>query len=63
MSWQAISPTVGHRCCRGGKAVLFTSNITTGSYEDAEIVVYSLSSGQRKMILTGLLMEGVELNH
>ena len=37
----------------GGKAVLFTSNITTGSYEDAEIVVYSMSSGQRKTVQRG----------
>jgi len=37
----------------GGKAVLFTSNTSTGSYEDAEIMVYSLSSGQRKRVLHG----------
>ena len=37
----------------GGKAVLFTSNTSTGSYEDAAIMVYWLSSGQRKMVLHG----------
>jgi eukaryotic-like serine/threonine-protein kinase len=37
----------------GGKAVLFTSSITTASYEDAEIVVYSMSSGQRKTVQRG----------
>ena len=37
----------------GGKAVLFTSSITSISYEDADIVVYSMSSGQRKTLLHG----------
>ena len=37
----------------GGKAILFTSGITTGSYEDAEIAVYSMSSGQRKTVQRG----------
>jgi serine/threonine-protein kinase len=37
----------------GGRAVLFTSNTNTGSYDDAEIMVYSLSSGQRKVVLHG----------
>jgi Tol biopolymer transport system component/predicted Ser/Thr protein kinase len=35
----------------GGKAVLFTSNTHGGNYEDADIVAYSISSGQRKTIL------------
>jgi serine/threonine protein kinase len=35
----------------GGKAVLFTSNAHGGNYEDADIVVYSMSSGQRKTLL------------
>ena len=34
----------------GGKAVLFTSNTHGGNYEDANIDVYSLSTGQRKTI-------------
>jgi len=37
----------------GGKAILFTSGITTGSYEDAEIVVYSITTGQRKTVQRG----------
>jgi Tol biopolymer transport system component len=37
----------------GGKAVLFTSNTQGGNYEDADIVVYSMSSGQRKRVLRG----------
>jgi serine/threonine-protein kinase len=37
----------------GGKAVLFTSRTTTGSYEDAEIAVYSMTTGQRKTVLRG----------
>ncbi len=37
----------------GGKAVLFTSSSVPGSFEDAEIVVYSMASGQRKTVLRG----------
>jgi Tol biopolymer transport system component len=36
----------------GAKAVLFTSS-TTGNYEDANIVVYSMISGQRKTLQRG----------
>jgi serine/threonine protein kinase/Tol biopolymer transport system component len=34
----------------GGTAVLFTSNKNGNDFEDAEIVVYSMSSGQRKTV-------------
>jgi Tol biopolymer transport system component len=37
----------------GGKAVLFTSSTVGTSYEDAEIVVYSMASGQRKTVQRG----------
>jgi Tol biopolymer transport system component len=37
----------------GGKAVLFTSNTHQNDYEDADIVVYSIASGQRKVIQRG----------
>jgi Tol biopolymer transport system component len=37
----------------GGKAVLFTSSTNAGNYEDAEIVVYSMASGQRKTVQRG----------
>jgi serine/threonine protein kinase/Tol biopolymer transport system component len=40
----------------GGKAVLFTSNATAGAgagFEDADIVVYSMASGQRKTLQRG----------
>ena len=37
----------------GGKAVLFTSNTHGGNYEDANIVVYSMSSGERKTLQHG----------
>jgi Tol biopolymer transport system component len=37
----------------GGKAVLFTSSTTPGTYGDAEIVVYSMASGQRKTLQRG----------
>jgi Tol biopolymer transport system component len=39
----------------GGKAVLFTSSTSTAvaSFEDAEIVVYSTASGQRKTLQRG----------
>src|ERR1700724_4834171 len=37
----------------GGKAVLFTSSTNSGNYEDAEIVVYSTTSGQRKTVQRG----------
>jgi serine/threonine-protein kinase len=37
----------------GNKAVLFTSNTHTNVYEDAEIVVYSMASGQRKTLQRG----------
>ena len=37
----------------GGKAVLFTSSTDVDNYEDAEIVVYSMASGQRKTVQRG----------
>jgi Tol biopolymer transport system component len=37
----------------GSKAVLFTSNIHLNDYEDADIVVYSMTSGQRKTVQRG----------
>src|ERR1700676_549966 len=37
----------------GGKAVLFTSNTHLNDYEDADIVVFSVASGQRKTIQHG----------
>jgi serine/threonine-protein kinase len=40
----------------GGKAVLFTSNTvggTTAGFEDSDIVVYSVASGQRKVVQRG----------
>jgi Tol biopolymer transport system component len=37
----------------GGSAVLFTSSTSVGYYEDADIVVYSMSSGQRKTVQRG----------
>jgi Tol biopolymer transport system component len=37
----------------GSKAVLFTSSATQGSYENAEIAVYSIASGQRKTLRRG----------
>jgi serine/threonine-protein kinase len=37
----------------GSKAVLFTSNTHFNVYEDANIVVYSVASGQRKTLVRG----------
>ena len=37
----------------GGNVVLFTSNTHGGNYEDADIVVYSISSGRRKTVQHG----------
>src|SRR5579859_49164 len=37
----------------GGKAVLFTSSMTGGNYEDAEIALYSMASGKRKSLQHG----------
>ncbi len=37
----------------GSKAVLFTSNTHLTNYQDAEIVVYSMASGQRKTVQRG----------
>jgi len=37
----------------GSKAVLFTSNTHGNNYEDADIVVYSMASGQRKTVQRG----------
>jgi len=37
----------------GDNAVLFTSDNHGGNYEDANIVVYSISSGQRKTLVQG----------
>jgi len=37
----------------GGKAVMFTSATHGGNYEDADIVVYSMSSGLRKVVQHG----------
>jgi len=47
---------IGHRWPQvlpGSKAVLFTSSTTGGNWEDAEIVVYSMASGQRKTVQRG----------
>jgi serine/threonine-protein kinase len=38
---------------QGGNAVLFTSDTHGGNYEDANIVVYSISFGQRKTLVRG----------
>jgi eukaryotic-like serine/threonine-protein kinase len=37
----------------GDRAVLFTSDTHNGDYEDADIVVYSITSGQRKVLQHG----------
>jgi len=37
----------------GGKAVLFTSNTHPNNYDDAEIALYSIASGQRKTVQRG----------
>ena len=37
----------------GGQAILFTSNTIQGNFENAEIAVYSIASGQRKTVLRG----------
>ena len=37
----------------GGKAVLFTSSTIAGSYENADIMVYSMSSGTKKTVFRG----------
>jgi len=37
----------------GGKAVLFASGTHPSSYEDSDIVVYSMASGQRKTVQRG----------
>ena len=37
----------------GSKAVLFTSNTHLGNFEDSDIVVYSMASGQRKTLQRG----------
>ncbi len=37
----------------GDKAVLFTSSTIAGSYENADIMVYSMSSGAKKTVLRG----------
>jgi eukaryotic-like serine/threonine-protein kinase len=37
----------------GGENVLFTSNTHLGNFEDADIVVYSIRSGQRKVVQHG----------
>ena len=37
----------------GGRAVVFTSDTHGGNYEDAEITAYSISSGQRKKLVSG----------
>ena len=37
----------------GGSAVLFTSSTEVGNYENADIVVYSMASGQRKTVQRG----------
>jgi Tol biopolymer transport system component len=37
----------------GGKAVLFTSNTHANNFEDSEIVVYSITSGQRRTVQRG----------
>ena len=37
----------------GGKELLFTSDTHGGNYEDADVVVYSISTGQRKRLVQG----------
>jgi hypothetical protein len=37
----------------GGKTALFTSNTNPNNYEEADIVVYSMASGQRKTLQRG----------
>ncbi len=37
----------------GGETVLFTSNTHLGNFEDADIVVYSIPSAQRKVVMHG----------
>jgi Tol biopolymer transport system component/tRNA A-37 threonylcarbamoyl transferase component Bud32 len=37
----------------GGRAVLFTSDAQLNNYEDADIIVYSMASGQRKTLQHG----------
>jgi Tol biopolymer transport system component len=37
----------------GGKTVLFTSNTRQYNFEDADIIVYSIASGQRKTVQRG----------
>jgi serine/threonine-protein kinase len=37
----------------GGKAVLLTANVLLGSFERADIVAYTMSTGQRKTVLHG----------
>jgi serine/threonine-protein kinase len=37
----------------GGKAVLFTSATHGGNYEDADVVVYSIATAQRKKLVQG----------
>jgi len=37
----------------GSKSVLFTSNTNTTNFEDSEVVVYSMVSGQRKTVQRG----------
>ncbi len=37
----------------GGKTVLFTANVLLGSFERADIVAYTMSTGQRKTVLHG----------
>jgi serine/threonine-protein kinase len=37
----------------GGRTVLFTSSTAVGNYEDADIVVYSTTSGKRKIVQRG----------
>jgi Tol biopolymer transport system component len=37
----------------GGKAVLFTSSTIPGSYENADIAVYSMASGKKKIVQHG----------
>ena len=49
ISRRAKSRNAGHRCCRGLRAVLFTSSTHGYNYDDADIIVYSMASGQRKI--------------
>ena len=59
ISRRAKSRNAGPRFCPASKAVLFTSSTHQGNYEDADIVVYSMVSGQRKTVQRGGSMPAI----